>query len=244
MSNEAIQFLDKSYTRADLEGMSIEDLLSLRNLIASNLGVASVKQFKDHATAVDQTMKALQKYESSAADDGAEGEKLTKKAKAPKEPKERKLAKPAAAQHVKRPTRKMFDTMKIVKPFDGEEDRAHRSSNYKDGMMIIDAIQGEGTIPWDIYNWEKQGYVQVVPATDAEYAERRAAWYKEQGRDDPETAKARAAEEREAKKAERAAEREKAKAEREAAKAAKAEAAAKAKAEKEAAKAAKAQAAE
>lgn len=240
MSNEAIQFLDKSYTRADLEGMSIDDLLSLRNLIASNLGVASVRQFKDHATAVDQTMKALQKYEASSADEGTKGEKPAKKAKAPKEPKERKLAKPAAAQHVKRPTRKMFDMMKIVKPFDGEEDRPHRSGNYKDGMMIIDAIQGEGTLPWDIYNWEKQGYVQVVPATDEEYAERRAAWYKEQGRDDPDTAKLRAAEEREAKKAERAAEREKAKAEKEAAKA---EAAAKAKAEKEASKA-QAQAAE
>lgn len=233
---DKIKFLDNEYNRADLEGMSVDDLLSLRNLIASNLGVASVKSFNDHATAVEQTMKALQKYEASAEDDGS-AEKPAKKTKAPKEPKERKLAKPAATQHVKRPTRKMFDTMKIVKPFDGEEDRPHRSGNYKDGMMIIDAIQGEGTLPWDIYNWEKQGYVQVIPATDEEYAERRAAWYKEQGRDDPDTAKLRAAEEREVKKAERAAEREKAKAEKEAAKAAKAEAAAKAKAEKEAAKA-------
>lgn len=241
MSTEAIQFLDKSYTRADLENMSVDDLLSLRNLIASNLGVAAVKQFKDHGTAVDQTMKALQKYEASADADAGSGEK-PKKAK--KEPKERKLAKPAAAQHVKRPTRKMFDTMKIIKPFDGEEDRSHRSGNYKDGMMIIDAIQGEGTLPWDIYNWEKQGYVQVVPATDEEYAERRAAWYKEQGREDPETAKARAAEERAKAKAEREAAREAKKKEREEAKAAKAKEREEAKKAKAAEKEAAAKAAE
>lgn len=213
MSNEAIQFLDNSYTRADLEAMSVEDLLELRNLIASNLGVAAVKQFKDHETAVTQTMKALQKYESSAGDEGEA------KPKAKKEPKERKLAKPAEAQHIKRPTRRMFDTMKIVKPFDGEEDRSHRSGNYKDGMMIIDAIEGEGTLPWDIYNWEKQGYVEVVQTSDEEYAERRAAWYKKQGREDPDVAKERQRKEREEAKAKREAERAAKKAEKESAKA-------------------------
>lgn len=237
MSNEAIQFLDKSYSRADLEAMSTDDLLSLRNLIASNLGVAAVKSFKDHETAVTQTMKALQKYEASADGDGAgEGEKPKK------EPKERKLAKPAEAQHVKRPTSKMFDTMKIVKPFDGEEDRAHRSSNYKDGMMIIDAIEGEGTLPWDIYNWEKQGYVQVVPANDDEYAERRAAWYAKHGREDPDVAKERQRKEREEAKAKREAEREAKKAEREAEKERKAKEREEAKKAKEAEKAEKAKA--
>lgn len=232
MTNK-ITFLDKSYNRADLESMSIEDLLSLRNLIASNLGVAAVKSFKDQTTAVEQTLKALQKYEASA--DGDAPAPKEKKAKAPKEPKERKLAKPAAAQHVKRPTRKMFAVMSMLKPFDGEEDRSHRSGNYKDGMMIIDAIEGEGTLPWDIYNWEKQGYVKVTEPTDDEYAERRAAWYKANGREDPDVAKDRQRKEREEAKAAREAEREAKKAEREAAKAAKAEAAAKAKAEKEAA---------
>lgn len=229
---DKITFLDKSYNRADLESMSIEDLLSLRNLIASNLGVAAVKSFKDQTTAVEQTLKALQKYEASADGDTPAPKE---KAKEPKEPKERKLAKPAAAQHVKRPTRKMFAVMSMLKPFDGEEDRSHRSGNYKDGMMIIDAIEGEGTLPWDIYNWEKQGYVKVTEPTDDEYAERRAAWYKANGREDPDVAKDRQRKEREEAKAAREAEREAKKAEREAAKAAKAEAAAKAKAEKEAA---------
>lgn len=239
MENE-ITFGDHTYSLADLQGMSDADLLDLRNDVAKALGVAAVKTFKDHDTAVAQTMKALEKYQSSATTDS----KPAKATKPKAEPKERKLAKPAEAQHVKRPTRKHFAKMEMVKPFDGEEDRNHRSANYKDGMLIIDAIEGEGTMRWDIQNWEKQGYCKIVDPTDEEYAERRAAWYKAAGREDPDIAKIKAAEQRKADKEARAAEREAKKAEREAAKAAKAEAAAKAKAEKEAAKAEKAAAAQ
>ena len=218
--NDKITFLDKEYDRSTLEGMTDDALLELRNLVASNLGVASVKTFKDHTTAVDQTMKALQKYETSADEEAPETAKKAPKVK--KEPAERKLAKPAEAQHVKRPTRKMFGQMKIVKPFDGEEDRAHRSGNYKDGMLIIEAIEGEGTLPWDIYNWEKTGYVTVTDPTDEEYAERRAAWYKASGRPDPDLAKIEAAAARAETAAANAAIREAKKAEAAAAKAAKA----------------------
>jgi len=238
--DKEIEYGGHSYALADLKGMSEADLLDLRNQVAKDLGVAAVKTFKDHDTAVAQTMKALEKFESSAA--AGSGEKPKAKPKA--EPKERKLAKPAEAQHVKRPTRKMFAVMKIIKPFDGEEERNHRSGNYKDGMMIIDAIEGEGTLPWDIYNWEKAGYVSVTDPTDAEYAERRAAWYEKSGRVDPFVAKIEAAKQREADKEKRAAEREAKKAEREKAKAEKAAEREKAKAEKEAAKAAKAKAAQ
>jgi len=233
MSTEPITFLDKNYTQADLENASTEDLLTLRNLVASNLGVASVKQFKDHSTAVSQTWKALMKYDKETA---APTQKAKAKAKS-KEPKEYKLAKPAMAQHVKRPTRRMFATMQVVKPFDGEEDRGRRSTNYADGMMIIDAIEGEGTMRWDIDNWAKQGYVKIVEATDAEYVERRAAWYKKHDREDPDLTKQRQIEERAAAKAKREEERAAKKAEREAAKEAKAQERAAAKAKKEAEKA-------
>lgn len=218
---DKIKFLDKEYTKDSLKGMSLDDLLKLRNLVASNMGVAAIKNFKDHDAAVEQTWKALVKYDTEADSD--------EKPKAKKEPKERKLAKPAEAQHVKRPTRNHFDVMRIVKPFDGEEDRSHRSANYKDGMMIIDAIEGEGTLPWDIYNWEKQGYVKVEHATDEEYAERRAAWYKKHGREDPEAKKER-------EKAEKAAAKKKREEEAAAKRKAKEEAAAKKKAEAEAKK--------
>jgi len=218
---DKIKFLNKEYNEASLKSESIEALVTLRNLIATNLGVASVKAFKDHETAVTQTWKALQKFdETSKAEAGGAEPKPAKAPKTPKEPKEYKMAKPAASQYVKRPTRKMFSVVNIVKQHTGTEGRAARWSAYKDGMLVIDAIEGEGTLAWDISNWEAAGLMTVTEPTDAEYIERRAAWYKKHGLEDPDLSKSKKAEEREAAKAERekaAAE----KAEREAAKAAK-----------------------
>jgi type IV secretory pathway VirB10-like protein len=219
--SDKIKFLDKEYSEADLKNMTIEDLLSLRNTVASNLGVASISTFKDHDTAVAQTMKALTKYEQTVNDEaegGDAGETKGKgKAKEPKEPKERKLAKPAEAGFVKRPTRKMFSKVEIIKQHTGEEGRQHRWPNYSDGMLIIDAIETEGCIPWDIYNWESKGLMKVTEPTDEEYAERRAAWYAKHGRTDPEVEKEAKAKEREEAKAKREAEKaEKAKAKAEA----------------------------
>lgn len=219
---DKIKFLDAEYSEADLSTQDTEALLKLRNLVAANLGVASIKTFKDHETAVAQTWKALQKFAESDEPSGAAEGKPAKAPKAPKEPKEAKPAKPEAAQYVKRPSRKMFAMVNIVKQHTGAEGRARRWPNYKDGMLIIDAIEGEGTLAWDIMNWANQGLMTVTEPTDAEYAERRAAWYAKHNMEDPDLQKDRL------------------KAEREAAKAAKAEEAAKLKAEKEAAKAAKA----
>lgn len=202
--DKTITFLDKEYTEDSLKTMSIEDLLSLRNLVASNLGVASVKTFKDQETAAAQTWKALMKYDETMSDEGA-AEKPAKAPKAPKEPKERKTAKPAEPGYVKRPTRNMFAKVKILKQHTGAEGRAHRWPNYKDGMLIIDAIEGEGTLPWDIMNWAKQGLMEVTEPTDEEYAERRAAWYKKHDREDPDLAKEREAAEKAKAKAEAAA---------------------------------------
>lgn len=224
-----IKFLANEYDRSDLEAMTDDALLTLRNLVAANLGVAAIKAFKDHTTAVEQTLKALQKFETSSDADGgtATAETAPKKTPKPKaEPKDRKLAKPASVQYVKRPTKKMFSKMAIVKAFDGTEDRAHRSGNYTDGMMIIDALETKGCLPWDIYNWEKSGFVTVTEPTDEEYAERRAEWYKKSEREDPDLAKLEAAEARKVEKAKRDAEREAKKAEKVAADAAKAAAAA------------------
>lgn len=219
MTTEPIKFLDKAYNLADLENMTSDQLLELRNLVAANLGVASVKEFKDHNTAVNQTWKALQKYEAEMNDEVAEEAPKAKKAKAPKEPKERGLAKPAEAQFVKRPNMKHFATVKIVKQHTGVEGRGDRWPNYRDGMMVIDAVEGEGTLAWDIYNWQAQGLMEVIMPTEEEYRERRAAWYKKHGRVDPEAekeakaeAKAKAKAEREAERAAKAKAREEAKA--------------------------------
>ena len=162
--SDPITFDKVKHSEASLGKLDIPALVVIRNAVGKELGASDVKTFKDHTTAVNQTWKALVKHDKAA-----------KKAAEP--PKERKTAKPAESAHVKRPTRRMFSQVTIVKPFDGNEDRSHRSVNYKSNMLVMDAIEGEGTLPWDIYNWEKQGYMKVVEPNDAEYAKRRAAWY-------------------------------------------------------------------
>lgn len=230
---KTISFLNTDYTQASLSAMDDDKLLELRNLIASNLGVASIRSFKDHDTAVEQTWKALEKFESTSA---AEAGDAPAAEKAPKAKKERKLAKSASASLVKRPTRKMFSTIEKVGEHDGStHGRAHRWPNYKDGMTIVDVIEGEGTEPWDVYNWESKGIMKVTEPTDAEYAERKAAWYAKHGLTDPDVAKESKAKE----KAEAKAKREAEAAEK---KAAKEKAAAEAKAKKEAEAAAPAEA--
>lgn len=221
----SINFKGTDYTQDSLKEMSIDDLLTLRNSVAVDLGVAEVKGFKDQATAEAQTWKALQRVASNT-DEAKAGK--AKKPKAP--PKERGLAKSAEAKVVKRPTKKMFSTIKKTGEHDGTQGRVHRWPNYKDGMTIVDVIETEGTEPWDVYNWQGQGIMTVTEPTDEEFAERKAAWYKKHGLTDPEEAKRLKAEEHAKAKAEREAEREAKKKEREEAKAAKA------KAEKEAAK--------
>jgi len=185
----------------------------------------------------DETVKA----ETSEA--GTPEPKAPKAPKAPKEPKVRKMAKPAAAQYVKRPTRKMFSIVNIVKQHTGTEGRADRWPAYTDGMLVVDAIEGEGTMAWDLINWEAAGLMTITEPTDAEYNERREAWYKKHNREDPDLGKTRKAEEREAAKAEREAANAAKKAEREKLKAEKVAAAEKAKADAAAAKAAAAPAA-
>ncbi len=235
---KTITFLSTAYTLAVLQTMDTDKLLELRNLVASNLGVAAVRSFKDHDTAVEQTWKALEKFESTstaeAGDAPAAGAKPAKAPKAPKEPKERKPAKSSAPGLVKRPTRKMFSTIEKIGEHDGStHGRAHRWPNYKNGMTIVDVIEGDGTEPWDVYNWESKGLIKVTEPTDAEYAERKAAWYAKHNLVDPDVAKANKA----AEKAEAKAKREAEAAEK---KAAKDKAAADAKAKKEAEAAAKA----
>jgi colicin import membrane protein len=224
---KTIAFLGKDYTQAALAAMTDESLLELRNLVASNLGVASIRGFKDHDHAVEQTWKALEKFESTAASEAGEAgpaEEKPKKAKAPKEPKERKLAKSSGASLVKRPTRKMFATIKKTGEHDGTQGRQHRWPNYKDGMTIVDVIETEGTEPWDVYNWQSKGIMTVVEATDEEYAERRAAWYAKHGLTDPDLSKEQKAKEKADAKAKREADMAAKKAEREAAAKAKADA--------------------
>jgi hypothetical protein len=158
-----------------------------------------VKAFRDHETAVAQTWKALEKFESTVAAEAAGAGapapaekpiKAAKAPKAPKEPKDRKPAKSSGPQLVKRPTRKMFATIEKIGEHDGTQGRAHRWPNYKDGMTIVDIMEGDGTEPWDVSNWTAKGIMKVNEPTDEEYASRRAAWYAKHNLKDPDLDKA------------------------------------------------------
>lgn len=220
---KTITFLNVAYTQASLKDLTDEKLLELRNLVATNIGVANIRTFKDRDTGLEQTWKALEKFEAESAKDageaGAAPEKSVKvkKVKEPKEPKDRKPAKSSGPGIVKRPTKKMFSTIEKTGEHNGStHGRAHRWPNYKDGMTIVDVIEGDGTEPWDVYNWEKQGILKVTEPTDAEYAERRAAWYAKHNLTDPDMAKAQKAKEAAEKKAAAEAEKAAAKAAKEA----------------------------
>ena len=202
-----LTFNGTTYTEDTLKGMSDAELLELRNAVGKELGVAAIPNFKDHDAAVGQTLKALQKFAAKAAPapKAAAKPKAAKAAKPKKEKGPYVIPKSAQAKTVKRPNKKMFSTIKIVGEHDGTTNhgRAERWKNYKDGMTMVDVIETEGTEPWDVYNWQKHGLIQVVEPTDEEYAQRRAAWYKAKGMEDPEAAKERKAAERAAAKAER-----------------------------------------
>lgn len=230
--SKTINFNGADYTEASLNEMSDEDLLSLRNLVASNLGVAGIKSFKDHAQAVSATWKALDKWDSQD-EDAAPAAKGKAKDDEPKEP---KVVKGALPQKVKRPTRNMFRKIQKVKEPDRVKDRW---DNYKDGMTVIETIEGDNMTPLDIYWYAENGFVKLIDPTEEEYQAGMDAWYKREGLENPAEAKRKREEERAAKKAEREAEREAKKKEREEAKAAKAKEREEAKAKREAEKKAK-----
>lgn len=222
MTAKTISFNSTDYTEASLGDMTDADLLSLRNLVAENLGVARIKNFKDHDQAVSATWKALDKWDSQDADAGEVAPAKGKTKAKDDTPKEPKVVKGALPAKVKRPTRNMFRKIKKL----GEPDRVKdRWDNYKDGMTIIETIEGDDMTPLDIYWYAENGYVQLIDPTEEEYQAGMAAWYKREGLENPAEAKKKREEERA-----------KAKAEREAKRAAEKEAKEKAKAEKAAAR--------
>ena len=218
-----VEFQGKNYSPTDLENMDQEALLSLRNLVAENLGVARIRGFKDIEQARDATWKALVKFAGTPDEGLADASNVkAKKEKAPKEPKEPRVVKGAQPATVKRPTRGMFRKIQKLK----EPDRVkERWDNYKDGMTVLETIEGADMTPLDIYWYAQNGYVRLIDPTEEEFQAGMAAWYERNGLENPAEAKRKREEERA-----------KAKAERDAQKAAEAEAKAKAKAEKEAAR--------
>jgi hypothetical protein len=128
---KTVQFMDKTYSNTvegippensiELGTMSEADLLSLRNLVAANLGVGEVKGFKTHEAAVSGAWKALCKLADTIDEENAEAgvaEKAPKekKVRAPKAPKEKKVRAPKAPKEKKDPTAAKLERYKVAPP--------------------------------------------------------------------------------------------------------------------------------
>ena len=195
MPDDKIKFNDVEYTEAGLASQSTEDLLKLRNLVAENMGVSRVSSFRDQPTAASSTWKALVKWNEKMTAEGSQAAGDGKKTSAPKEPKEPRVVKGALAQKVSKPTRSMFRKIEKVK----KPDRVTaRWDNYKDGMTILEVIEGDGMTPNDVTWYAQNGYMKLHEPTDEEFRAGAAAWYKREGKENPEDAKAKAAEKKKA----------------------------------------------
>jgi len=243
-----ITFSNADYDEATLRGMEDVDLLSLRNLVATNMGVSSIKSFRDHDQAVEATWKALSKWDEQATAEenqaaGEATEAATKTAKTPKppkppaEPKELVEVKAAQPKSVKRPTRNMF--RRLHKLVEMPDRGSRRWGNYKDGMTILDTIEGQDMTQIDVTFFVQNGYMKLIEPTTEEFETGLAAWFARNGLEDPTIEKKRKDAERAAAKVMKDAEREASKAKSEAEKASKEAERVEAKAKRDAEKVAK-----
>jgi len=221
-----ITFNGADYDEAFLKRVDDVDLLKLRNLVATNMGVSSIKSFRDHDQAVEATWKALNKWNEQAAaeENQAAGEAIgTVSVKTPKTPKTPKLVaepkdpvevKGAKAKTVKRPTRNMF--RRLQKLVENPDLCGMRWDNYKNGMTILDTIEGNNMTPLDISFFVQKGYMQLIEPTTEEFEVGLSAWFARNGQENPMAEKKRKDAERAATKTTKDAEREASKAKRDA----------------------------
>lgn len=238
-----IVFNEVVYTEAGLDALDIDALLSLRNIVAENLGVARIKSFKDKEQALKTVWSALVKWDNQSEGAGSPKkadkpakEKKVKEPKAPKEP--AGPSKASLPQTIKRPTRAMFRTIEKIKPHPGKGFRIRRWENYKDGMTLVQIAEGQDMDPLDIGYYVDNGLMRLNEPTDEAFKAGLDQWYKDHNLTNPEEAKAQEKAEKEAEKEAAAKLKAEEKAKKEAEKAEKAAKAAADKAEKEAAKAA------
>jgi hypothetical protein len=133
-----IQFLDKRYTDAEggpavakdiisIQSLTGGELLTLHNLVASNLGRGSTRRFSDNEAARRRTWAILQAYNGEGGDEGHEAEAPTtepvpappivekvKAAKTEKVKKEKKVKEPVEKK--RRGPRFVFPAESEVKP--------------------------------------------------------------------------------------------------------------------------------
>ncbi len=222
MEVKTITFNGKDYSANDLEGMSLEDLTKLRNLIGVNLGGSRIQKFQSKAKGVSGCWQVLNEFQKHVEDEkyvpvlcGPDGT-----AKAAKVDVAGGMPKCDLPEVVKRPTQNMFYRVKKI----GTPDKSQRPGvwdRYKDGMRIIDAMEASGIHAGKIGWYCKLNLMKLEDPGDEVISSEIRAWYKSKGREYPgdaiETARktrAEAKKKRDKERAEKKVAREKATAER------------------------------
>lgn len=186
MDVKTVTFNGKDYTANDLEGMSVEDLTKLRNLIGVNLGGSRIQKFKSKAKGVTGCWQALGEFQKRGEDEeyvpvlcGPDGT-----AKAAKTDVAGGMPKCDLSEVVKRPTRSMFFRLKKL----GAPDKSQRPGvwdRYKDGTRIIDAMEAEGIHAGKIGWYVKRNLMKLEDPGDKIVDKEIREWYKGKGREYP-----------------------------------------------------------
>jgi hypothetical protein len=178
---DQIKFSDVEYTEESLKGMGIEELLTLRNKVAEELGVQPIKNFKDAAQGADSAWKALTKLQAKRGKEEVKAEKPKKEAKpkAPKEP--RPTPKVAEAKTVENPGKALFRKLKKIATHPGTGYRIGRWENYKDGMTLLDCEEGDGTTASDVQYYVVHKLMELQEPTQEEYEKAYAEWCEKRG---------------------------------------------------------------
>lgn len=177
---DTIEFQGKSYTEEGLKGMGVEELLTLRNTVAEQLGVQAIKGFKDAQQGADSAWKALAKLQSkrTKADEKETKAKAKKEAK-PKEP--RPTPKSAMPQKVENPNKAMFRRIKKIADHPGTGYRISRWPNYKDGMTLLECAEGENMTPLDVHYYVVHKLMELVEPTQEQFEKEYAEWCTKNG---------------------------------------------------------------
>lgn len=159
-----MSFNARSVTVDQLKDLTISQLLMVYNAHS----VTQLKAFRDHKTAVARCTAVL-KNDAKAAPKAPKAAKEPKAPKAPKAPKEPKAPKADGpppkcerAREVKRETKGMLRTIKIVKDHPGQGLRAKRWDRYKDGMTLKHVIETPGLYRRDVMLWVEAGLMKLV----------------------------------------------------------------------------------
>lgn len=197
-----VEFSGKVYTKDRLNIMNIETLLSLRNTVAECLLDERLKEFKDQTEARTQTWAILVKFSETPDDKLASSDPAPlKKRKQSKKVYDPSKVKGARGLTISTISARMTKKIKKIKT----PDRcAMRWNNYKDGMTILEVMEGSDMTHTDINFFVRQGFMKLEESTEEEIKAMYEEFHARKGTPNPLAKEAERAEAKRAKEAEKA----------------------------------------